>query len=167
MRVSMPPHDSIQEFEQAKDDRFWDGAALNLCNHGSGSVYVFGYKVEIALKCAYFRFIKHPIYQSIEKNPDLLKAETRAKALKIPVAKSEAFHSVLFWCELLRAERADKGSAFALAFDAALVHQTRVIYDRWWVDMRYKSRRYTTALDMEAVLAAADWFDRNYDNLWK
>ena len=32
MRSLMPSIDTIQEYEQAKDDRLWDGAALSICN---------------------------------------------------------------------------------------------------------------------------------------
>lgn len=166
MRATMPQFDTIQEYEQAKDDRFWDGAALDVCGHRSGSVYTFGYSVEIALKSAYFRVIKHPIYKDIKRNPELIQAEVLAKKLGL-ATKVESFHSVLFWADLLRAHRRSVGNPFDPSFETALVHHVQVIYDCWWVDMRYKGTRHTTPLDVEAALAAADWFDKNYDQLWK
>lgn len=60
MRASLPTHDSIQEFQGARHDRMWDGMTLWLEGHtdsAAGAVYLLGYCVEMALKCAYFRVL--------------------------------------------------------------------------------------------------------------
>lgn len=165
MRNFYPLSDSIQEFEQARQDRLWDGLTLWSDGHPnspSGAVYLLGYSVEMALKCAYFRFLGLRISDPITK-AELSTARAKAKLLGV-VVDAESFHSVLFWCDLLRAERLAANKPLPLHVDQRLVSEAKIVYDRWWVEMRYKAGRTTSAV-LENLIAAAEWFDRNYQQL--
>ena len=39
------------------------------------------------------------------------------------------------------------------------------IYDRWWIEMRYK-RAYSSRMDLEQLASAVDWIDKNYTTLY-
>jgi len=39
------------------------------------------------------------------------------------------------------------------------------IYDRWWIEMRYK-RAYSSRVDLELLVAEVDWIDRHYVSLY-
>jgi hypothetical protein len=164
MRALLTSYDSIQEFEQARHDRLWDGLTLWSEGHSNGppgAVYLLGCSVEIALKCAYFRVLGLRISDPLDT--ELRQAPTIAKFLGV-VEAPESRHSVLFWSALLRAKRRQLQRPFDPQFELRLVAETRIVYDRWCVEMRYKANKTTPAM-LEAIIAAAEWFDRNYTQL--
>ncbi len=164
MRNLLPQYDSIQEFEEARQDRLWDGLTLWSEGHGNsaaGATYLLGYSVEMALKCAYFRVLGLRISDPV--TAELKQAPTMAKQIGVKEAP-ESLHNVLFWCELLRAKRRLQQRPFDGPFERRLVAETRIVYDHWWVEMRYKAGR-TTPTMLENLLSAVEWFDRNYPQL--
>jgi len=124
MRASLPTHDSIQEFEGARHDRMWDGMTLWLEGHtdsAAGAVYLLGYCVEVALKCAYFRVLGLQISDPITAL-ELRAAQAKAVAYGI-TARTEAYHSVQFWCDLLREQRRAIGLPFESIFEQQLIDE--------------------------------------------
>jgi len=165
MRASLPTHDSIQEFEGARHDRLWDGMTLWGYRDGAaGAAYMLGYSVEMALKCAYFRLAGLRVFDPIAR-PELRSAEARARVLGL-ATQTESFHSVQFWCDLLCKHRHDLLSPLDPTLEQRLVTETGIVYDRWWVDMRYKAEKLSRN-ELEHLAAAADWFDRNYPDLYR
>lgn len=164
MRALMPPFDCIQEFEQARTDRLWDGTALWSLHHDPGAVYLLGYATEITLKCAYFRCAGFSIIQAIGR-PELNTALARARTLCI-ATPHEGFHSVRFWTELLIEHRVGTNRPLASAVVTTLRASANIAYDCWWIEMRYK-RAYSSRATLERLASAVDWIDRNYDTLYK
>jgi hypothetical protein len=167
MRTLLPLNDSIQEFEQARHDRLWDGLTLWIQGDGSnsaGSVYLLGYAVEMALKCAYFRLVGLRVSDPIARG-ELRTAEARARVLGV-ATPPESFHSVRFWCDLLRAHRSATRNPLATPLEQRLVAETGIVHDRWWVDMRYKAN-HTRPAELERLQEAATWFDRVYPDLYQ
>lgn len=166
MRALLPQHDSIQEFEQARHDRLYDGLTLWSEGHDhspAGAVYLLGYTVEMALKCAYFRVLKLPISDPITGS-ELKTARGKAAVFGI-TAPPESYHSVRFWCELLREQRRSDNMPLEASLDQELVAETAAVYDRWSVEMRYKAS-YTALGTLSRVLQAAEWFELNYVRLY-
>lgn len=162
MRAHLPSYDSIQEFEQARHDRLWDGLTLwsdGHTNSPAGAVYLLGYSVEMMLKCAYFRVLGLGISDHIG-NQELKTARAKAKMLGV-VHDAESFHSVLFWCDLLCAQRVAVNKPLAPPFVHRLARETGIVYDHWSVEMRYKASR-TTPMMLESLIATVEWFDLNY-----
>lgn len=159
MRALMPTFDCIQEYEQARSDRLWDGMSLWATNRDPGAVYMLGYTAEVAVKCAYFRISGFSIVQPIGK-AELTTAAARAKTLGV-TTPYEGFHSIRFWRDLLIEHRRADGRPLAAATEAHLILVANAIYDRWWIEMRYK-RAYSSRTDLEQLVAAIDWIDKNY-----
>lgn len=163
MRSLMPTFDCIQEFEQAKADRLWDGMSLWLASREPGAVYVLGYAAEMAVKSAYFRLSGFTIVQPIGRH-ELNTARARASTLGVS-AHWESFHSLRFWRDLLVAHRHAVARPLSSSVEASLRAAVDTIYDRWWIEMRYK-RGYSTRTDLEQIAAAVDWIDKNYTTLY-
>lgn len=163
MRSRMPAFDCIQEYEQARSDRLWDGTSLWSWDRDPGAVYILGYAAEITLKCAYFRFSGFTIAQPIG-HAELHTEKARAPLLGVTVPH-EVFHSVKFWGELLVARRRVIARALPPALEAELRAAVDAVYDCWWIEMRYK-RGYSSRADLLRMQAAVDWIDRNYVTLY-
>ena len=134
MRALMPTFDCIQEYEQARSERLWDGMSLWSTSRDPGAVYVPGYAAEITVKCAYFRFAGFSIVQPIGHS-ELKTACARAKTLGV-TTPWEGFHSIRFWSDLLMAHRRAAARALDAATEASLHIAVNAINDRWWVEMR-------------------------------
>lgn len=159
MRALMPTFDCIQDYEQARADRLWDGTGLWSLHRHAGGVYLLGYSAEIALKCACFRCMGFSIVQPIGV-AELRTAHARARLLGV-IHPPEGFHNVRFWADLLVAQRAAATRPLDPAVAGALAAAADAVHRRWWIEMRYK-RAVTTNDDVEHVAAAVDWIDRNY-----
>ncbi|MBK8255828.1 MAG: hypothetical protein IPK82_24575 [Polyangiaceae bacterium] len=163
MRALMPAFDCIQEYEQARSERLWDGMSLWATNRDPGAVYVLGYAAEIAVKCAYFRFSGFTIVQPIG-HAELNTAQARAHVLHV-TAPREGFHSIRFWGDLLIEHRRAAARPLPAATEASLKVAVDAVYDRWWIEMRYK-RAYSSRTDLEQLAAAVDWIDNHYVALY-
>jgi len=159
MPARMPTFDCIQEYEQARLDRFWDGVSLWSTGRETGAVYMLGYTAEIAVKCAYFRVSGFTILQPIRR-AELNTAEARAKTLGV-TAKPDGFHNICFWRDLLIAHRRTNGRPLDTVSEKGLMDNTKAVSDRWSIEMRYK-RGYLSTSDVEQVARAVDWIDKNY-----
>lgn len=169
MRPPPPlPPDSIQGLEDARSARFEEGLCLWLhCDapaNLAGAAYLLGYSIEIALKAAYFRIDGLAPADPIDRRR-LGTATGKAVQLNV-VTPHESFHSILFWCDALRALRVSQGSPLPPAYDRALARHARASHDRWWVGMRYQPSA-TSAAELDELVAAATWFDRNYPLLYR
>ncbi len=118
----------------------------------------------MALKCAYFRLAGLRVFDPIALR-ELRTAEARATVLGVTTAR-ESFHSVRFWCDLLRTHRRDAQTPLAAALEQRLVAETEIVYHRWWVDMRYKANP-TLPAELERLQEAATWFDLVYPDLYR
>ena len=163
MRALMPYFDCIQEYEQATADRLWDGMSLWSLSRDTGAIYVLGYAAEIVIKCAYFRFAGFTIVQNIGR-AELGTAAARATTLGVTTPR-EGFHSIRFWSDLLIAQRRAAAQPLAVNVETALRSNVDVVYDRWWIEMRYK-RAYSSRMDLEQLAVAVDWIDKNYLTLY-
>jgi hypothetical protein len=168
MRALLPPHDTVGGFEDARSARFEEGLCLwAYCDapaNRAGSAYLLGYSIEIALKAAYFRVEGLGPTSPIDR-PRLNTTKLRIGLLGV-TTPHESLHSVLYWCDALRALRASQGSPLPAVADAELQRHTRSSYDRWWVEMRYKPSA-TSATALSELVEAATWFDRNYPALYR
>lgn len=168
MRPVPLPQDTIDGFEDARRARFEEGLYLwayaDAPANPAGSAYLLGFSIEIALKAAYFRVeglapafpIDHQVLNTARNKAGLLGVTT----------PHESFHSLVFWCEALRALRVSLGSPLPPAADAPLQRYARSSQDRWWVGMRYQPSA-TSAAELDDLVEAASWFDSNYVLLYR
>lgn len=117
----------------------------------------------MAVKCAYFRLSGFTIVQPIGR-AELDTARARARALGV-TTPWESFHSLRFWRDLLVEHRRALGRPLSSSLEASLSSAVDTIYDRWWIEMRYK-RAYSSPMDVEHTAAAVDWIDKNYATLY-
>jgi hypothetical protein len=163
MRALMPTFDCLQEYEQAMSDRLWDGMSLWSLSRDPGAIYVLGYAAEIIIKCAYFRFSGFTIVQNIG-HAELNTAAARATTLGVTTHR-EGFLGIRFWSDLLIAQRRAAARPLTVTMETALRSNVDVVYDRWWIEMRYK-RAYSSRMDLEQLAVAVDWIDKNYLTLY-
>ncbi|MBL8614288.1 MAG: hypothetical protein JNM72_01650 [Deltaproteobacteria bacterium] len=162
--------DTITEYENARAARLAEGRVLATStgpqapNTDAGAAYLLGYVAEAALKSAYFRVIQHGLQARID-HAMLKTAKVQAKALGVST-DPESYHSVKFWCDALIAQRAQRRMSFTSAFQALLQRNTDIIYNHWWVELRYKTPR-TTPAERQDVEDAALWYDHNYIALYR
>jgi hypothetical protein len=160
--------DTILEYEAARAARLGEGRVLAMAattqgaHTDAGAVYLLGYVAEAALKSAYLRVMGHGPVTPVGKQV-LKTVQARLKAAGV-IADPESFHGLEFWCEALVLARAQKAIAFSTQVETELRAKVALVYDLWWVEMRYKQPR-TTAIERQEVLAAAAWFDAQYTTL--
>jgi hypothetical protein len=163
MRARMPTFDCIQEYDQARSDRLWDGASLWCLDRDPGAVYVLGYAAEITVKCAYFRFSGFTVAQPIG-HAELNTALARAHTLGVTTPR-EGYHSIRFWSDLLIEHRRAATRPLAPTTEASLRVAVDAVYDCWWIEMRYK-RAYSSRADLVRLAVAVDWIDKHYVTLY-
>jgi hypothetical protein len=95
---------------------------------------------------------------------ELNTAYARAQALGVTTPR-EAFHSIRFWSDLLIEHRRADARPLAPALEESLSGAVNAVYDRWWIEMRYK-RAYSSRMDLEQLAVAVDWIDQNYVALY-
>jgi len=155
--------ETIQDFELARQERLWDGMSLWVARRAQGGVYSLGYHAEMTLKAAYFRFRGLTPAHVVDR---ALLNTTEARARQLGVFTPPAgFHSLRFWRDTLIAERAAVGQSLQITLAHAIGRHVDVIHAQWQVEMRYRAPVSTLA-HLEAVGAAVDWLDRNYDALY-
>lgn len=156
------PKDSIQHFENARQDRFREGLCLWLHQaetSRSGACYLLGFSVEIGMKAAYFRVLGRGLADDIDKS-DLLAVKTRHPTL----IKDESFHSLMFWAYALDDLRVQQGRPFVPGLSLELGRRSQAAYNRWRVGLRYRTDT-TSPADLETLVETASWFDRIYTTL--
>ena len=78
--------------------------------------------------------------------------------------KDESFHSLMFWAYALDDLRVRQGRPFAPGFARELGRRSQTAYNRWRVELRYRTDT-TSPTDLETLVETASWFDRSYTAL--
>ena len=99
--------------------------------------------------------------ESIIRNVKDMNSTARQRGRNyIPRVPDEFYHSILFWTELLRAERRAVSRPLPSVTEMYLAVFCRVVYLNWYVEMRYHPNRATRA-DAEEMSEAVGWL---FDN---
>lgn len=153
--------ETLQDYELARQERLWDGMSLWVSARSHGGIYMLGYHAEMSLKLAYFRWQGLHIATVIDRaRLDTAKAKGRLLGVTTPIL---GFHSLQFWRDLLKAERAAASKPLDPQLAADLHVHVDAIQTRWAVEMRYRAPA-SSAADLEMVAAAVDWLDRNHSH---
>jgi len=154
--------ETLQDFEIAADERYWEAMELMLAGRKAMGIYLMGYVAEMRLKLAYFRVIGQK--STAEVKPLLGPVRLEAAQLRL---ETENYHSLRCWSELL----IDKRTALGLASPSGQLETTlrrvaNTLYDIWWVEMRYRPDSATED-EMNSIFDGVSWLDRNYMSLWR
>jgi hypothetical protein len=153
--------DTLQDYELAAEERYWDACELLVNGRAWGGLYLLGYTVEMLLKAACFRVDR------LRPNDPVSLGTIRPWHKKyFPTVDLDGFHSLRFWCLLLRRKRRMRGVAFASEFDDTLVRRTRRLHSAWCVEMRYRSGVLSPAL-VSDLLDDASWVRLHRAQLWR
>lgn len=153
--------ETIQEFSGAAEQRYFDGLELLVAGRTGSGIYLMGYCAEMILKYAYFRFRGIGVGEPIS----LPVARRRGREL-IPDQSDEHYHSLLFWKDLLIAERRWCERPMRREMEAGLHDRVRNLYQHWWVEMRYRIDR-TEAAWGHGVYEDVSWLRKNQAFLWR
>jgi len=156
--------ETLQDLSLAAEERFAEGLDLvTLGRHWSG-VYLLGYSAEMHLKVSFFKLGGERPSQQVK---GLLGPARKMGEQFFPKEPYEHYHSLWFWCLLLRRRRRDLGRALDAHFrDNELLQQTRRLYQTWWVGMRYRPAQIQPS---EAIVAveAARWIRHHAVDFWR
>lgn len=144
-------------------ERLNEATNLKASGQNQAAIYLAGYSAEMLLKYAYMRFQGASPGASVES---MLKPASKLAAILIPATKPEAYHSVLFWMELLKARRLQATNGLPDQVARALAWRIKCIYDGWWVSMRYRSDQATTH-EADEMLQQVSWLTRFHTLLWR
>ncbi len=142
-RIESHP-ETVQDLELASREKFWEGVELLAAGQLGGGIYLLGYTAEMTLKGACFRF--DGALPGDLVGPRLGAARSWGKQF-CPSVDPESYHSLWFWCHLLRRKRRRAGRPLAQALDDQLLRRVRRVYGIWTVAMRYQPDQ---ALEAEA-----------------
>lgn len=96
-------HETPQLLELALVDRFNTARQLLTIAEWDAAIYFFGYVAQMVLKTAYFRVHGNRLTDRVKEANNL--ARRSAQYLIPNTIEYESYHSLLFWAELLKAER--------------------------------------------------------------
>ena len=156
--------ETIQEFNAAAEDRFWDGVSLLVDGRYDGGIYLLGYVAEMLLKSAYFSFRGEAL--TVEVWP-LLNPAWRRGADWFPgsfSANNPDYHNLNFWSRVLAEERRRAGQSLPFHLHNEYVVHTSRLSMTWWVEMRYR-RGVAGQTDAEGMLESVTWLRHHYIRL--
>jgi hypothetical protein len=151
--------DSIQEMEQAKQDRFLDGLACAKQERFFVACYLLGYVIEMALKLAYFRLRPVGVAQNLDRELAAARQMSRARGVR-------SLHDMAFWAESLIEERKRTGRPLDAVLALELATRAGQVAQDWTEVLHY--RRSVPADDAYVRLRAqVKWFlSARQQRLW-
>ena len=133
-RIESHP-ETVQDLELACGEKLWEGLELLLAGHRGAGIYLLGYAAEMVLKNACFRIDRARPTDDVNSRLRPIREWARQHGIRID---PEKYHSLLFWCHVLRAKRRWARRPLSAGIDQPLVQWARRIYGIWKVDMRYQ-----------------------------
>lgn len=147
--------ESVQQYEEAALERLYDGLELALSDargQSSGSIYLFGYVIEMVLKAAFFRVTSHPFVPS---RPVQLTNIAAAVGQQNPPR-----HDLALLCRALLAGRRAEGLALDSGVGADLAARIARASGHWSVDLRYNGGLQPRPV-VDQMYEDAAWFYAN------
>ncbi len=142
--------DSIQEMEQAREDRFRDGLACAQSARFFAACYLLGYVIEMAMKLAYFRVRSVAITQNLVGELKAARQMARKRGVR-------NLHDIAFWADTLISERRNMGRPLETELAIELASRARQVSRDWAEVLRY--RRSVPAEDAYVRLRTqVEWF---------
>jgi hypothetical protein len=152
--------ETVQDFELAAEDRYFEGLNLLLEGHYQGGVYLLGYTAEMLVKYACYR-----VSGARLSDPVLPATYRRWTQALVNDVDTEGFHSLLFWSTLLRELRRYFGRKLDPLLDQSFAQRMRRIHQCWFVEMRYRSR-LVTQMEAAQVYNDVSWMRTYRSKLW-
>jgi hypothetical protein len=157
--------ETLQEFNLAADDKYWEGMDLLNAGKNSGAVYMLGYCAEMTLKAALFYLKNASPLDEVQQLLNTLQANMKQHPVQaIQYILPEGNHSLRYWAILLEEQRKTLGCPFSGAYGLEFAATTERLYNNWTVKMRY---RHVVASSDEALRFVRDvgWLRTNYNML--
>ena len=162
VRLEAAP-ETVQDFELASEQKYWEGVELMTAGHRAAGIYLVGYAVEMWLKAACFRLDGAALDAEVDQY--LAPARKLGKNL-FPASPCENYHSLKFWGELLRHKRCVTLGPFDHALDAGVSLRFTRLYAIWWIEMRYRPDQALLG-EVNTVFDDATWFRDSYMSFWR
>lgn len=150
--------DTIRKFERAAEGRIDEAIVLRDAGKHLAALYLVGYSVEMALGGAYFRLLRYgPTDPITRQERQRVVAFGRLHHLMRPEP-----HDIPGWARLLVHYRDSLGPTYpTTAFAILVVNKAEEVYNYWRPEMRYRNTEVTSR-EVNAALAVAQWFQRQY-----
>lgn len=163
--------DTLAKLEAAARRRHAEARRL-LPDERLGALYLYGYTIEMRFKAAYYRLTLVPEGWNLDarrpgsQNAPRWQAQLDIQNLLQLRRTTEAGHHLVGWATLLITTRANHPlGAYAANFEQQLTDHAQAAGRQWKETLRYRANRpYDEELD--EVVDAANWVQRNYRRLW-
>lgn len=133
--------ETLSDVVWAAEQRFRDGEELLTAHRHVGAVYLLGLASEMWLKAACFRLRGARPADRLFAQLGPAKAWMSGELLRLgrPSVSNEAYHSLLFWAEMLLLLRSRK-TPLSKTMAGQLRHHVIVrLYSDWKIDLRYSA----------------------------
>jgi hypothetical protein len=137
-----------------------------------GSLYLYGYTIEMRLKTAYYRLTNVPDNWNLDvplpatTQSPRWNAQVQIKNLLGLHKPTEAGHHLVGWATLVISTRANHAlGAFQADFERRLSDHVQAAGRQWREILRYRANRPYDE-EIGPVVAAANWLQRSYRRLW-
>ena len=153
---------SVQDFQEAAEERFIDAQDLLARGNGTGALYLCGYVAEMLLKSSVF--LTDGAKPAEQVYPRLAPVKNWARRF-LPHVPFTSYHSLLFWSEVLLRKRLDVGNELSPALSGSLRSVARRMHDAWTIELRYFGFQVDVA-DAKSFLEDVAWIRKNYAQSW-
>jgi hypothetical protein len=130
---------------------------------GSGSegaaIYLWGYVVEMLMKCAYFRIF------GVARHVDTSFARSQAVTLARGYRRRND-HDLNYWVFILERARCSQARPLDPALAGALTVKVRTLASHWNEALRYRDAQ-PTEHEVHEVLECVEWVQTHYNDLWR
>ena len=144
--------ETIHGLDGARDSRHEEAQSLVAAGHEYWGIYTYGYVLELFLKTSYFRRC------GLTENDDAawFRQNARHWAGVLGIRRPRNLHDLVFWAELLLAERTFAGEALAVNLANEFMLRVHRVAGHWREDMRYHPSVGST-IEADEVQGSVDW----------
>lgn len=160
------PHDSIDEMEAAREDRYSDSLTCALDGREFAACYLMGYVIEMLLKSAFYRFDGVPLVADLRGGLRSARKHPRFKPVTgSPSILAHGLHNIRAWGDHLIDTRQRTGRALDVRVASRLVYELCWVQNNWSETLRYR-RSIPASDEVHRFLKIADWLRSEYVTLW-
>ncbi len=151
-------YDSVQTFERAQVDRFWDALVCAVEGRHFIGCYLYGYVAEMILKCAYFRNVGVTITSDLKQHLQTARQQPRMRL-------GRNLHDLVAWADLIIEARRMAGRSLNPALAGELVLRIGVVETHWKESLRYRPS-IAAQPEAEEMNRTVEWLVGKYYDLW-
>ncbi len=154
--------DTISKLESAATWRLSDAIVLQEKGRLVGAVYLFGYVAEARLQAACLRLLGLRPHTLVTED---MRRRIVAEAIQLRFM-GRSPHNIAGWAKYLIYWRRRRTTGFSRDLRDEINQRAESVYGYWRPALRYRTV-VPAPLELQAVRTGAEWFEHNYNLLWR